>query len=125
MRLELLPLIVGAIVALVGIGLVADAVLPDDTFVSVERRRRQRAERSPRGELLVGLGVLLMAAALLGRDVWSYGNIAVFAGTALILVGAILNRRYLRELFSFRGPLRRSEGGLPPTADRDSSRRIR
>ena len=125
MRLELLPLIVGALVALVGIGLVADALLPDDTFVAVERRRRARAERSPRGELLVGLGVLLMAAALLGRDVWAYGNVAVFAGTALILVGAVMNRRYLRELFAFRGPLRRSEGGAPPTADRSDRRRIR
>ena len=112
MRIELLPLIVAAVVALVGLGLLADAWLPEDYYVTRERRRRRRTERHRVGEALVGGGMLALAAALAGRDSWRYGTVAVIAGVLLLTVGAGLNWRYLRELLAFRGPTRRAE--LPP-----------
>lgn len=116
MWIETIPLILAAIVALVGVGLVADAVLADGNFVPVERRRRARAERHRAGEFVVGVGVLCLAAALWGRDVWRYGNVAVLIGAVLVLVGAVMNGRYLGELFSFRGPARRMPPGSRPPA---------
>jgi len=117
MRVELLPLIVGIIVGIVGVLLVADARLPDRAVHVSERRRRVRAERSRGGELLVGAGTMCMAAALIGRDGWRYGALAVIAGALLIVVGAVMNFRYLRELFAFRGASRRLPEGEGPPAD--------
>jgi hypothetical protein len=105
--LELIPLIVGTLVGLVGLGLVFDAWTPDDIVVRRERRRAPRIERSRKGEAMVGLGVLCMAAAFLGRDTWVYSVLAVIVGSLLMLIGAIANRRYLGELVGNRGPLRR------------------
>jgi drug/metabolite transporter (DMT)-like permease len=116
-RLELIPLILGVVVALVGVGLVADGWMPDrDELRDGERRRRQRAERDRRGEILVGLGVLALAAALIGRDTWRYGNVAVLVGVALLAAGAVLNRRYLREVLTFRGAARRGRSPDRPSA---------
>jgi hypothetical protein len=123
-RLEHLPLLFGLLVALLGLGLVADALMPDGSFVVTERRRRPRAPRHPRGELLVGVGVLAIAAALIGRDAWRWGTIAVLVGVLLVTAGALLNRYYLRELFSFRGALSRTDAGMPQD-EKDKSRRIR
>ena len=117
MRLELIPVILGLVVALVGVGLLADAWLADTALVPRERRRRVRAERHRGGEAVVGVGTVCMAAALIGRDSWRFGNLAVLAGAVLLLTGAFLNRRYLRELLTFRGPARRSgqpERPAPP-----------
>ena len=77
--------------------------------------------------MLVGTGLVCMAAALIGRDMWRYGAIAVIAGTLLLVVGAAMNIRYLGELFSFRGPSRRlPEGEGPPAGSPDRPRgRIR
>ena len=109
MRLELIPVILGLVVALVGVGLLADAWLADGALVPRERRRRVRAERHRGGEAVVGVGTLCMAAALIGRDSWRFGNLAVLTGAVLLLAGAYLNRRYLREVLTFRGPARRSD----------------
>ena len=123
MRLELIPVILGLVVALVGVGLLADAWLADGALVPRERRRRVRAERHRGGEAVVGVGTLCMAAALIGRDSWRFGNLAVLTGAVLLLAGAYLNRRYLREVLTFRGPARRSD--LPenpmPTAPPDTA----
>lgn len=119
MRIEVVPFILAALFGLVGLGLVADAWLPEEYYVTHERRRRRRTERHRGGEGLVGLGILALAAALVGRDSWRYGTVAVIAGAVLVLVGAALNGRYLRELFSFRGPARRADP--PPPADDDES----
>ena len=107
MRLEILPLIVGAIVCLVGLALVFDAWTPDDVIVKRERRRRPRIERSRGGEASIGFGVICMGAAFLGRDTWRYSVVAVIAGAVLLLLGTLRNRRYLGQAISNRGALRR------------------
>jgi hypothetical protein len=109
MRLEQIPLILGVVVAILGLGLILDAQLPDGVVPSRERRRRERAERHRGGETLVGLGILAIAAALIGRDTWRYVTVAILLGVLLLAAGGWLNREYLRELFAFRGPARRGE----------------
>ena len=111
MRLEHIPLILGVIVALIGLGFIADASMAAAAPVTPERRRRARAEPSRTGEALVGIGTLCMAAALFGRDTWRYGTVSVLAGSVLLLIGVILNRSFLKEALLFRGPARRAEDG--------------
>jgi hypothetical protein len=108
-RIETLPLILGVLVALLGIGILFDAWTSDATNVSTERRRRPRVERHRNGEALIGLGVLALAGAFIGRDNWRYSVLVVIIGAVFLLVGAILNRRYIGELFVNRGPLRRRD----------------
>ena len=122
MRVETIPLILGCLVALLGVGVVADAWLPEKVLYHSERRRRARAERNLGGETSIGLGVLCMAAALFGRDTWAYSTVAVIVGTVLLLFGAWLNRAYLRERISNRGELRR---GAPKAEEPEGRRRIR
>jgi len=108
-RLETIPLIIGGIIALIGLGLLVDAWVPEQVPGTRERRRRPRTERSLGGEATIGLGVLCIAAAVIGRDTWDYVNVAVIAGAVLILLGGWSNRRYLRDRISNRGALRRAE----------------
>ena len=122
MRVETIPVILGILVALVGVGLVADAWLPERVVRRSERRRSARAERHLGGEAAIGLGMLCMAAALIGRDTWKYGTVAVIAGTVLFLIGAWLNRVYLKERITNRGALRR---GAPKRDEPEPKRRIR
>lgn len=96
MKIETIPLIVGAIVGLMGILLLLDAWTPDETVIPRERRRVMRAERSRGGETALGFGVLCVAAALLGRDSWPYSIVSAIAGSVLILLGAIWSRRYIK-----------------------------
>ena len=110
MRLELLPLIFGVLVALGGLALIADAYLPDSTPRIEERRRRARTERDRTGEIMIGVGLVAIGAALLGRDAWRFGNLAILAGIACLAYGAVRNRRYLREVLTFRGAARRGRG---------------
>jgi len=107
MRVEIIPLIVGIFVGLVGLGLMFDAWTPDEIIVRRERRRRPRIERNRGGEAAIGLGVLCMGAAFIGRDTWRYSVVAVIAGTLLLLIGVIRNRRYLGQAITNRGALRR------------------
>jgi hypothetical protein len=107
MTLELIPVIVGALVGLLGIGLLFDAWTPDDIIVKRERRRVPRIERSRAGEAWIGLGVIGMAAAFIGRDTWKYSVIAAIAGTVFMLLGVVMNWRYLGARVSNRGALRR------------------
>jgi energy-converting hydrogenase Eha subunit A len=121
-RVETIPIILGVLVALVGIGIVADAWLPERVIRRSERRRRARAERHLGGEAAIGLGMLCMAAALIGRDTWKYGTVAMIAGTALFVIGAWLNRVYLKERITNRGALRR---GAPKQEKPEERPRIR
>ena len=126
MRIEFVPLVVAALVGLIGLGLIADAWLPEQYYVTHERRRRRRTERNRVGEVLVGVGMLALAAALWGGDVWRYGTVAVLAGAALLTVGAALNHRDLRELFSFLGDARRADPPpAPPPGAGEPPRRTR
>src|SRR5260221_5002504 len=78
-----------------------------------DRRRQERAERSPGAEGCIGLAVLCMAAALIGRDTWRYGTVAMILGVLLFMMGLYGNRHYLRERIVNRGALRRGQGGPP------------
>jgi hypothetical protein len=119
-RLEIVPLIVGILIGLVGLGLVADAWIPEDVAPFRERRRRARTERSLGGEAMIGLGVLCLAAALVSRDGWDYVNVAVIAGGVLLLVGAWMNRKFLRDRVVNRGALRRGEEGRTQRHEKDA-----
>lgn len=100
MRLELLPLILGVVIGLIGFGLVLDAWVADDIVVPSERRRRPRRERDRWGEALVGLGIMAMGAAFIGRDTWRYSTVTVIAGAVLLLWGTKRNGGYLRGVFA-------------------------
>ncbi len=109
MRLETIPLIIGGLLGLVGLALVLDAWLPDNLVVAPERRQRPRLQRDRKGEAMVGLGVLAMATAWIGRDTWRYSVVAVILGAVLLLWGVLRSRAYLRA--AFQGAARRGPRG--------------
>jgi hypothetical protein len=114
MRLETIPLILGALIGLVGIGLILDAWLKDEIIIKKERRRRPRRERDRLGEALVGFGVLAMAAAFMGRDSWRYSTVAVIAGAVLLLWGAKRSSAYMRGALSRQAPEAPKPAEPPP-----------
>ena len=127
MRLEHLPLIIGALLGIVGVALVVDAWTVETALVTRERRRRVRAERSRLGEGLLGLGTIAMAAAFIGRDGWRWGTVAVLLGAALLVAGVVMNWRFLYETVAFRGPERRdpSTAVKPGMPEDDPAKKIR
>jgi hypothetical protein len=110
MKLEQFPIILGILVALIGLTIALDAWQAGGVAPLRERRRRTRAVPHKAGQTLVALGTLCMGAALIGRDTWRWGTIAVLAGSALLILGAIMNRVYLKEVLLFRGAARRGNG---------------
>jgi len=110
MRLEQFPILVGVLVALIGLTILLDAWQAGGVAPLRERRRRTRAVPHKAGQTLVGMGTLCMAAALIGRDTWRWATISVLAGSALLIIGAIMNRQYLKEVLLFRGAARRGQG---------------
>jgi hypothetical protein len=110
MKLEQLPLILGVLIALIGLTIALDAWQAGGVAPLRERRRRARAVPHKAGQTLVALGTLCMAAALMGRDTWRWGTIAVLAGSALLILGALMNKQYLKEVLLFRGAARRGVG---------------
>jgi hypothetical protein len=110
MKLEQLPILLGVLVALIGLTILLDAWQTGGVAPLRERRRRTRAVPHKAGQTLVALGTLCMAAALVGRDTWRWATISVLAGSALLIVGAVLNRQYLKEVLLFRGAARRGQG---------------
>lgn len=126
MRLEHIPIVLGVIVSLLALVVLYDAASPEAARPFRERRRRQRAEINVPGEWLVGVGIASLAVALFGGEAWRWTTVAVMTGTALIVVGAVLNRSYLREMLLFRGAARRTEEHeVPPVAHKDDERPLR
>jgi xanthine/uracil permease len=111
MRLEQLPILVGVLVALIGLTILLDAWQAGGVAPLRERRRRARATPQKAGQTFVAIGTLCMAAALMGRDTWRWGTISVLTGSVLLILGATMNRKYLKEVLLFRGAARRGEGG--------------
>lgn len=120
MRIEVVPLVVAGVIALVALCLIADALLPEEFYVTHERRRRRRTERHRGGELFVGAGILALAASVGGRGDWRYGTVAVIVGLLLLAVGTALNGRHLREWMTHRGTARRADPPGTGAADGQS-----
>jgi hypothetical protein len=110
MKLEQLPILLGVLVALIGLSIALDAWQTGGVAPLRERRRRTRALPHKAGQTLVALGTLCLGAALIGRDTWRWGTITVLVGSALLIVGVIMNRVYLKEVLLFRGAARRGVG---------------
>jgi hypothetical protein len=126
MKLEQVPIVLGVIVCLLAVAILYDAISPEASRPFRERRRRQRAEIDTAGEWLVALGTACLGAALIGRDEWRWGTIAVIAGVSLLIIGGILNRAYLREMLLFRGASRRTEETeIPPGTPKSPEPRLR
>ena len=119
MKLEQVPILLGIIVLLVALAIGYDSISPAEKRPFRERRRRQRADIHRGGELLVAMGTVSMAAALIGRDTWRWGTIAVFFGVVLLIIGASLNRLFLREVLLFRGVSRRARDSEVPPVPQD------
>ena len=85
MRLEQLPIILGVLIALIGLTIALDAWQAGGVAPLRERRRRARAlptrpvRRSSPSELCA------WQRRLMGRDTWRWGTIAVLAGSALLI----------------------------------------
>ncbi len=109
MRLEQYPIVIGVIVCLIAAAILYDAVRPAAARPFKERRRRRRAELNKAGEWFVALGTACLGASLIGRDTWRWGTVAILAGIALLIVGGILNRSFLKETLLYRGAARRTE----------------
>ncbi len=110
MKLEQLPIIIGVLIAIMGIAIALDAWQAGGVGPLRERRRRTRVVPHKAGQTLVALGTLCMAAALMGRDTWRWATISVIAGSVLLVIGALMNRQYLKEVLLFRGAARRGVG---------------
>jgi hypothetical protein len=114
MRLEYIPVVLGALVLLVAAGIIFDAAAPEARRPFRERRRRQRAEIDTAGEWLVGFGIACLGISMIGNEVWRWTTIVVISGVVLILIGALMNKDYLREVLLFRGIARRGDGKQIP-----------
>ena len=126
MRLEYLPVVLGALVLLVAAGIAYDAASPEAKRPFRERRRRRRTEIHVTGEWLVAIGTASLGVALIGGEDWRWTTIAVLTGVILLLLGALLNRAYLREVFLFRGAARRTEeNAVPPGTPKENEPRLR
>jgi hypothetical protein len=110
MTLEQLPILLGLLMAIAGLTILLDAWQAGGVSPLRERRRRTRTVPHKAGQSLVALGTLCMGAALIGRDTWRWGTISVLVGILLLLIGAIMNRVYLKEILLFRGAARRGDG---------------
>jgi len=126
MRLEQVPIVLGVLICLIAAAIIYDAVSPPEARPFRERRRRQRADIDTVGEWFVALGTACLGAALIGRDDWRWGTIAVIAGVTLLTIGIIMNRSFLRENLLFRGASRRSEEvEVPPDPAKKDEPRLR
>ena len=107
MRVEDIPVGVGVVILVIGLAIMWDAWGPQSLGPMRDRRRRTRADIDIKGELVAGLGITLLGTALIGRD-WRFETVTVLFGTICIVLGALRNRKYFREVFLFRGAARRN-----------------
>jgi hypothetical protein len=121
LRIEIIPVVLGVLIIALGVAVAWDAWGPQTMGPMRERRRRRRASLDTRGELLAGIGFVLLGAALVGRD-WRFETVTVLVGTLFVIVGALKNRKYFREVFLFRGAARRDTDTKP---DKPVKMRIR
>ncbi len=108
---RILTSVFGSLAMFAAVGLIVDSALAPTNVSGVERRRRTRAERSRAGELLLGLGLCSLAAAMFGLDRWRYTTVAVLTGALFFAIGASLNWRLLVESVRVRGAARRRSSG--------------
>ncbi len=120
-RVEYVPIVLGILVAFAGGAILWDAWGPEWVGPMRDRRRRVRAAIDPLGEKLVGIGTVMLGAALIGRE-WRWETLTVLVGTLLVLWGGVRNRRYIRETLFFRGAARR---GLEKPEEKPRRMRIR
>ncbi|MEO6864240.1 MAG: hypothetical protein ABI229_02195 [Gemmatimonadaceae bacterium] len=106
MTVEDIPLVIGAVVLLIGLAIMWDAWGPQTIGPMRDRRRRARASIDVKGEFAAGLGIVLLGTALVGRD-WRFETLTVLVGTIFVIAGALRNRKYFKEVFLFRGSARR------------------
>jgi hypothetical protein len=107
MRVEMIPVLLGMLVIVVGGAVAADAWGDPERGPMRERRRRIRTAIDRLGEQMAGVGVLLLGAALISRDLWRFGAPTALIGTVLVVWGGIRNRDYIKERLFFRGVARR------------------
>jgi len=107
------PVLLGVIVILMGLGLLWDSWGPQTIGPMRDRRRRARATIDLKGEFVAGVGIVLLGAALIGSD-WRFETVTILAGALCILLGALRNRKYFREVFTFRGAARRNDDTIQP-----------
>jgi uncharacterized membrane protein HdeD (DUF308 family) len=108
MRAETIPIVLGLLLFLIAAAMIADAIVADRNTLPAERRSRERPERSRVGQIVFGVGMLCVAAVLVGRDQWRFTTLAIAIAVVFVVVGVGLNLRYIRG--SLFGPvLGRSE----------------
>lgn len=108
MRLEHIPVVLGLFFAVIGIALVADAFLREEPLLIKDRRQRDRPPRHRGGEAAIGIGVVGVAAALIGTDQWRYGTVAILLGVVALAIGVFLNWEYVKDFML--GPPTRTNG---------------
>jgi predicted tellurium resistance membrane protein TerC len=108
MRAETIPVVLGLLLFLIAAAMIADAIVADGHSLPAERRSRERPERSRVGQIVFGVGMLCVAAVLVGRDEWRFTTLVIAIAVVLVVIGVGLNLRYIRG--SLLGPvLGRSE----------------
>jgi hypothetical protein len=98
MGFHTLTILLALAAALAGLALIADAVIPEATLVSVERRSRPRPERHHLGEALLGLGIICVGIMLFADEAWGYQNLVMLLAVVFVAVGVGLNIKYVRGL---------------------------
>jgi predicted tellurium resistance membrane protein TerC len=103
MRAETIPVVLGLLLFLIAAAMIADGIVADSHSLPAERRSRERPERSRAGQIVFGVGMLCVAAVLVGRDQWRFTTLAIAVAVVLVVIGVGLNLRYIRG--SLLGPV--------------------